>query len=64
MLNKKRRRKAVNFNPNRDYIESAVDDFLKNGGKIKKVQAGPENFVDFISGQKDREEYDFLMGES
>jgi hypothetical protein len=32
-----RRRRKKKFNPNRDYVEQAVKDFLKKGGKIKKL---------------------------
>jgi|APSaa5957512622_1039677.scaffolds.fasta_scaffold59437_2 hypothetical protein len=36
--------KAGSFQPNRDYINHAVEDYLKSGGKIKPLFAGNRNY--------------------
>jgi hypothetical protein len=33
------KRKKSNFNPDREFIQAAIDEYLKNGGKIKKISA-------------------------
>jgi len=35
--NSKIRKKAKSFNPNQDYLDQAVKDYLKEGGKITKI---------------------------
>ncbi len=40
------RRKS--FNPNHNYVKSAVDEFLKNGGVIKKIEIDDEAYQAFI----------------
>lgn len=45
----KKGRGAVSFKPSRNEIKSAVDDFLKNGGKIKKIEVNERNYKDFVS---------------
>lgn len=34
----KRYRKQSDFNPDTKYINDATEEFLKNGGKIKKIE--------------------------
>ena len=57
------RRKAVSFNPGHGYIDSAVEDFLRGGGTITKVEANQENYQAFLL-MKDKmpAANDFLMG--
>jgi len=42
--NRNRRRKKVAFNPNSSYIKNAVEDFLKKGGSIKRIEPDEESF--------------------
>jgi hypothetical protein len=52
-----RSRDRGKFNPDRAYIQKAVEQYLKNGGTIKRVEVGPDvtdlGFYDyeFLSGQ-------------
>jgi hypothetical protein len=36
---KKRRGRSVSFNPNREFISDAVEQFLRQGGEITRLQA-------------------------
>ena len=42
------RRKSNSFNPSRNYVKSAVEDFLKNGGTIKKIELDEDAYKRFI----------------
>ena len=54
--------KAVFFQPNRDYINRAVEDYLKSGGKIKPLVIDSRNFdLDRKTGLA-YEADDFLFG--
>ena len=55
--NRRLRNRADKFQPNRAYIEKAVREYLKKGGKITRVEIMPD-FVD--SGDTYADEY--LMG--
>jgi hypothetical protein len=46
---KKRNNQSISFKPSRQDIESAVDDFLKSGGKIKKVVVNERTYKDFVA---------------
>lgn len=37
-----RRRKRSSFNPNRQYVTDAIEEFLSSGGKIKQLEAQKE----------------------
>lgn len=54
------RKKKTDFNPNHDFVSSAVEDFIKNGGKIRKV---PLDYVLFMGGKAQIAPADeFLLG--
>jgi hypothetical protein len=36
---KQRRDRSISFNPNREFISDAVEQFLSRGGKITRLQA-------------------------
>ena len=57
----RRSKKSVSFNPNSNYVKSAVDDFLKNGGTIKKIEIDEEAYSEFIK-MRDAAADDFLKG--
>lgn len=57
----RRSRKAVSFNPNHGYIDSAVEEYLKNGGTIKKIEIDEEAYQAFIK-MRDAAADDFLNG--
>jgi hypothetical protein len=42
------KKKSVPFNPNRKYLNSAIDEYLKNGGKITKIEMDEEAYQAFI----------------
>ena len=46
---KKRRYKSVGFKPSRQDIASAVDEYLKKGGRIEKIVVSESNYKDFIA---------------
>jgi hypothetical protein len=37
-MKKTKRKRAINFNPDREFIADAVDNFLKSGGKIERLE--------------------------
>lgn len=41
-------KKSKSFNPSRDEISSAMEEFLENGGKIEKMETFPEEEMDRI----------------
>lgn len=43
LIIKKSKRNKNNFNPNREYINSAIKEFLGNGGRITKLESYKEN---------------------
>ena len=49
----RKRKNESKFNPNREYINKAVDEYLKRGGQIKKVKEYyydiPESYVSKIN---------------
>ena len=55
-------RKSVSFNPNRNYIKSAIDKYLKDGGKITKIEMDEEAYQAFIK-MRDAAADDFLRGQ-
>lgn len=46
---KKKRNKATPFHIERTEINKAVEEYLKNGGKITKLVADDESYIDFIN---------------
>jgi hypothetical protein len=42
-----RRRKNVDFNPNHEFVANAVEEFLKDGGKIEKIEMSDDKFSKF-----------------
>lgn len=57
-----RRKRHLSFDPNREYIENAVEDYLKNGGKIKVLEAqkDSQSAVDWIASDDNLEADEFL----
>lgn len=39
---KHRRKRHLSFNPNHEFIAEAVEEYLKNGGKIEKLKNQPD----------------------
>ena len=39
-----RRKKKSSFNPNREYLEKAMKEFVKKGGKITKIDPFPDAY--------------------
>ncbi|MEN7982541.1 MAG: hypothetical protein ABFQ65_03780 [Nanoarchaeota archaeon] len=50
---RKRRKNRIPFNPNSQFIESAVKDYLKNGGKITRFEANDKDYKTFVENRKD-----------
>ena len=44
-----RRKRTISFDPNHEFISDAVNSFLKQGGKIKQLQAGKVNMKDSLN---------------
>ncbi len=59
----KKRKKSKGFNPNREYLDGAVQDYLKRGGKITKLVEIPDD-AELIGKFKESRPPadDFLMG--
>ena len=49
---KSKRRKKTDFDPNHDFVDEAVKEFLENGGEIKKVEALEKNYQGFLAGKE------------
>lgn len=50
--------KPKKFNPDRNFINSAVDEFLKNGGKVTHIE------LDYTFERNDYQAvHEFLMGD-
>ncbi|MBT4288176.1 MAG: hypothetical protein HOD92_12645 [Deltaproteobacteria bacterium] len=61
----RRSKKFSSFQPNRITVSSAVDEFLKNGGKITKVDSISDSFKEFTAQKELPAVVDaFLMGEN
>lgn len=54
-------KKSISFNPNRNYINDAVEEYLKQGGKIKKIEMDEEAYKAFVK-MRDAAADDFLRG--
>lgn len=50
------KRKKKTFCPDRNYVKSAVEDFLKSGGRIKRVVPAWDNFTKF-AGHNDADDF-------
>ncbi len=58
-----RRSKSTSFNPNKDFVRKATEDFLKHGGKITRVVDLAESFDAFVNTKEAANSADeFLMG--
>lgn len=55
----KNRPRRVKFEPDREYCKSAVEEYLKNGGKIKLTVVSEE-----VTDERSCEADDFLMGKT
>jgi len=43
-----KKKKSKSFNPNRNYVTSAMEDFIKNGGKITVLEKAVENDIERV----------------
>jgi LAS superfamily LD-carboxypeptidase LdcB len=55
------KKKSVSFNPNRNYINTATDEFLKNGGKITRIEMDEDAYQAFIK-MREAAADEFLRG--
>lgn len=57
-----RRRRHLSFDPNSQFIAEAVEEYLKGGGKITRLEAQPENSKQdsWISIEDNKEADEFL----
>ncbi len=56
------RRRAVSFNPSHQYVEESVQEYLKEGGKItriERVNGNYENFVGMPDNQSSADDFLF-----
>lgn len=54
-----KKQKRSNFNPKREEIRSAIDEYLKSGGKIKRIELD-ENSYNLFMGNTEHAANDFL----
>lgn len=60
---RKRRKRKSDFDPNHEFVNSAVHYFLQNGGQIQKVEAIDKNYLGFLALKESISPADdFLMG--
>ncbi len=62
-IKRRNRKGTVSFNPDRKFIATAVDDFLKKGGKIEQLRPDESSFKHSMNrhdGSLDADE--FLLG--
>ncbi|MDH5559349.1 MAG: hypothetical protein OEY59_00675 [Deltaproteobacteria bacterium] len=58
----RRRKKSTSFNPSKEYVNKAIEDYLKKGGKITKIVDLSDNLNEFISAPDVKSPADeFLM---
>ncbi len=62
ILRQKKGRSLGKFNPNRRQINEAVEEYLRNGGKIRHTEVNDETFENFVSIIDTRAVDTFLMG--
>ncbi|MEJ2043662.1 MAG: hypothetical protein P8X74_03805 [Reinekea sp.] len=55
------RMRITEFDPSHDEVSSAIKEFIKNGGKIKKIDLSEPEWKDYTN-QVDREADFYLMG--
>ena len=61
-ITRRHRRGSISFNPDRQFISNAVDEFLKQGGKIEQLKPDERSFKETMArheGSLDADE--FLM---
>jgi hypothetical protein len=58
-----KRRKRSSFNPNRAFINEAVELYLNNGGKINQIEINQDSYGDFIKKNDYVAVNEFLNGE-
>jgi hypothetical protein len=59
-ITRRRRRGSVSFNPDSQFVSSAVEDFLKQGGKIERLQPNENSFEQTMArheGSLDADEF-------
>lgn len=44
----RRRKKGVSFNPNKEFLDIAKEEFIKKGGKITKIEAIDNEITGYI----------------
>ena len=44
----RRRKKGVSFNPNKEFLDTAKEEFLKKGGKITKIEPVDNELTSYI----------------
>ncbi|MCP4757219.1 MAG: hypothetical protein GY866_40670 [Proteobacteria bacterium] len=45
-LLRKRRKKSISFNPNHEFVNEAIKDYIRNGGRITKIEEFVEDDLD------------------
>ena len=45
----RKKKKSVSFNPNQEFIEDAVQSFIKKGGEIKKLESISEEHEEIMN---------------
>lgn len=43
------RRRAMTFNPSHEFIQDSVQDYLKKGGKITRIERVNGNYENFVA---------------
>jgi argininosuccinate lyase len=59
---KTKRKRGISFKTSHEEIESAVSEYLKNGGKITKLEANDSNYISYLNGREPFLVDEFLSG--
>ena len=49
VFKKRARRRSASFNPNHQYIEDSIQEYLKRGGKITRIERVNGSYENFVS---------------
>lgn len=62
-MKRQSRKKDIKFKPTSDFLKKAVDEYLKNGGRITIIELDEKSYRDFIITNENPSAVDeFLSG--
>jgi len=62
-IKRRQRKGSISFNPDKQYVAVAVEEFLKKGGRISHIEVAERDTQDIIaSGEGSLDADEFLLG--